>query len=210
MTILAVGPWRTNAELIVACRDLGYIAGRVLDPTYGLGRFWSLWTPAELIAHDLDPARSPLGRSIDFTALPWPDRTFGTVVLDGPYKLNGTSTGRGASALDDSYGVAAQSNRWQDVHQLIRDGITESVRVLDVGGHLLVKCQNQVCSGQIRWQTIEFSTHAESLGCRLVDMLHLLGHRPQPAGRRQVHARQNYSTMLVLRRLPSPMSRGTE
>ncbi len=77
---------------------------------------------------------------------------------------------------------------------------TEAHRVLTPGGYLLLKCQDQVCSGQVRWQTREFADHAEQLGMRLVDALHLLGHRPQPAGRRQVHARRNYSTLLVLRK----------
>lgn len=51
-----------------------------------------------------------------------------------------------------------------------------------------------------RWQTIEFTNHAVGLGSRLVDQLHLPSYRPQPAGRRQVHARRNYSTLLVLQK----------
>jgi ubiquinone/menaquinone biosynthesis C-methylase UbiE len=84
--------------------------------------------------------------------------------------------------------------------RLCRDGITEAVRVLRPGGHLLVKCQDQVCSGKVRWQSIDFSMHGIGLGLQLVDRLELVSYRPQPAGRRQVHARRNHSTMLVLRR----------
>ena len=32
-------------KLMVACRDLGYISGAVFEPTFGLGRFWTLWRP---------------------------------------------------------------------------------------------------------------------------------------------------------------------
>ncbi len=35
--ILAIGYAKTNAELMVACRDLGYISGAVFEPTFGLG-----------------------------------------------------------------------------------------------------------------------------------------------------------------------------
>lgn len=199
--VLAIGPWANNAELIADCNRLGYLNDQdaVLDPTYGLGRFWTVWQPHTLTASDLDPAKSPLGRPVDFTALPWADGSFDAVVFDPPYKLNGTSTGTGAATCDADYGVAEPST-WQDRHQLIRDGITECVRVTRPGGMVLVKCQDQVCSGQVRWQTHEFAAHAVAGGCRLVDALHLSGHRPQPAGRRQVHARRNYSTLLVLRK----------
>ena len=195
--VLAVGGWRNNAELI---RDgvvpLGYLGDgmHVCDPTYGLGRFWSLWRPAKLCASDIDPAKSPIGYSVDFTALPWlPDR-FDAVVLDPPYKLNGAG---GSHASDAAYGVATQGVPWRDRHRLIRDGMTECVRVLRPGGYLLLKCQDQVCSGRVRWQTDEFTRHAESLGCRKVDRFDLPSYRAQPAGRRQVHARRNHSTLLV-------------
>ena len=199
--VLAVGGWRNNAEMIRdAVVPLGYLRADwdTLDPTFGLGRFWALWCPDRLVASDLDPAKSPTGTPVDFRDLPHPDASFDAVVFDPPYKLNGTSTGRGASASDADYGVAGPAT-WQARHELIRDGITEATRVLKPGGMLLVKCQDQVCSGQVRWQTREFAAHAEGLGHRLVDRFDLLGHRPQPAGRRQVHARRNTSTLLILR-----------
>ena len=55
-------------------------------------------------------------------------------------------------------------------------------------------------AARLHWQTIEFAGHAVELGSRLVDQLHLPSYRPQPAGRRQIHARRNYSTLLVLRK----------
>jgi hypothetical protein len=191
-----------NAELIVQCRRLGYLRDEwlTLDPTYGHGKFWTLWRPRCFIGSDIKLDKSPVGRSVDFTALRYQDATFDAVVFDPPYKLNGTSTGKGPAASDEGYGVDGAYVRWQGRHDLIRRGITECVRVLKPNGMLLVKCQDQVCSGQKRWQTREFAAHAESLGCRLVDMLHLPGGRKQPPGRRQLHALQNFSTMLVLQK----------
>lgn len=197
--VMAISTAKNNAELIAQCHQLGYLRDEwsTLDPTYGLGRFWALWRPIELVASDLDPAKSPQGVSIDFRSMPWPDGTFDAVVLDGPYKLNGTSTGRGAATSDADYGVTTWAS-WQDRHQLIRDGITECARVHNGVGFLLVKCQDQVCGGKVRWQTREFADHAESIGYRLVDVLHLPSYRAQPECRRQEHARRNYSTLLVL------------
>lgn len=59
--ILAAGGYANNAELIVACRDLGYLDDHTptWDGTYRHGRFWTLWQPQHLHRTDLDPAHSP-------------------------------------------------------------------------------------------------------------------------------------------------------
>lgn len=185
---------RSNADLMVDVASLGYLPDPVLDPTYGLGAFWKIYRPDGLAAHDLDPEKAPDG-PMDFTALAYPDATFEAVVFDPPYKLNGTPT----ESVDARYGVHVVRS-WQDRHALIRAGIVECARVLRPGGYLLLKCQDQVCSGRVRWQTREFADTAEAAGCRLVDRFDLLGGRAQPSGRRQVHARRNHSTLLVLLR----------
>jgi len=189
--ILAVTDWRTNADLIVACRDLGYLSGThvTLDPTYGRGTFWKLWKPPLLVAHDLKLD------GVDFRDLPHDDNTFDAITFDPPYKLNGTPD----MQADERYGVDVRRTR-DERHRLICDGIDECARVVAPRGWLLVKCQDQVNGGKVRWQTRIFADHAERQhGMRLVDALLMLGGRPQPDGRRQVHARRNYSTMLVLR-----------
>lgn len=132
--VKAATAWRTNAELIVACRTLGYLRDDAVT----------------------------------------------------------------TAAVDERYGVDAYASR-EDRHDLIRAGMKECTRVLAPGGSLLVKCQDQVNGGRVRWQTIEFANYGVELGLELVDMLHMLGGRPQPPGRRQEHARRNYSTLLVFR-----------
>lgn len=198
MTVLATDKRATNAELIVDCVTLGYLdyEAMTLDPTYGEGTFWKKWRPAYLTACDLDAAKSPLGVSVDFTRLPWSDRSFYSVVFDPPYKLNGNPSN--TDGMDARYGVDVYTD-WRARMGLIRIGITECARVLG-DGYLLLKCQDQVCSGKVRWQTLEFTKHAEMCGLGLVDRLDFLSYRPQPAGRRQVHARRNSSTLLVFKR----------
>jgi hypothetical protein len=193
---MAIGQWPSNGHLIADCARLGYLRKewRTLDPTYGLGVFWSVWRPDVLIAHDLDPAKSPTGQSVDATALPYWERTFDAVVIDGPYKLNGTPD----EAIDGRYGVQV-ATRWQDRMDLLGKMLVEGARVLG-DGYLLWKCMDQVCSGKVRWQTYEFTAQAERLGLGLVDRLDFLSYRPQPGGTRQVTARRNCSTLLVFKR----------
>lgn len=195
--VLAVTAWKSNAELIADVARLGYLHADwpTLDPTYGRGTWWKAFRPTDLTACDLDPEKSPLGRSVDFTALPFPDENFRAVVFDPPYKLNGTPT----ADIDARYGVDVYRSR-EDRHRLIRDGVAECTRVLERGGFLLVKCQDQVNGGRVRWQTDMVTAHAETLGLAKVDALHMVAYRPQPEGRRQEHARRNHSTLLVFQR----------
>lgn len=196
--VTAATAWRTNGELIAACARLGYITDTdlVLDCTYGRGTWWSVWRPAHLTGCDLDPTKSPIGYSVDFTALPFDDQLFTVVAFDPPYKLNGTPT----HAVDERYGVAGAYTNVADRHRLILEGMNECARVLTRDGHLLVKCQDQVNAGRVRWQTDMVTTHALELGLAKVDALLMLGGRPQPVGRTQQHARRNYSTLLIFQR----------
>lgn len=197
MTVLAIDKYATNADLIVACAELGYLRDewRTLDPTYGEGTFWNKWRPRYLTRTDLNADKSPDwvgGRT--FTKMGWPSRYFDAVVFDPPYKLNGTPD----ATIDERYGVDTPM-RWQDRMELCKAGILECARVLGAG-YLLVKCQDQVCSGKMRWQTIEFADVAASCGLGLVDRLDFLSYRAQPANVRQIHARRVSSQLLVFKR----------
>ena len=196
--IMAIGTRRNNAQLVTDLIQLGYIRTDrpILDATYGLGRWWNHTKPNTLTASDLDPQKSPIGHPIDFTQTPWADNTFDSVIFDPPYKLNGTSQGFGNDA---SYGVGNQKYvNIETRHQLIKNGITELARITN--RILIVKCQDQVSSGKVQWQTRIFADHAEQNSLTLIDSLHVLGHRQQPAGRKQHHARRDYSTALIFKK----------
>jgi hypothetical protein len=193
---MATDTWPTNAHLVEDCARLGYLRKEwvTLDPTYGLGTFWKRWRPDILVGTDIHASKSSVGDSVDFTHLPYGDRTFDSVVFDPPYKLNGTPT----ESVDSRYGVHVPRT-WQERMELITDGLDECARVLG-DGYLLLKCQDQVCSGKVRWQTVEFTKHLAALRLGLVDRFDMLSYRPQPEGRRQVHARRNASTLLIFKR----------
>jgi hypothetical protein len=187
--VLAIGDRKNNAEAIRDAHQLGYINGCVLDMTYGLGRFWKLYRPLDLFTNDL---YADAQFAYDFTDLPrdWTG-LFDTVVFDPPYKLNGTG---GSHPSDAGYGVA---NKGGDRWNLILGGLEEAYRVCAPGGHILVKCQDQVVSGHKVFQTQDIP---KNIDAPLVDQLHVRSYRPQPAGRRQLHARQDYSTLLVFKK----------
>lgn len=194
MSIKAIDNWSTNGHLIADAAGLGYLYGRVLDCTYGLGTFWTEWRPDPgcLIATDLNPVRSPMGAAVDFTHMPFGPRSFDCVVFDPPYRLCGTP-----GEPDERYGV--DTMRWQDRMALIADGVIECARVLGEG-YLLVKVADQVCSGKVRWQTDLVTERLASRGLGKVDRFDFLGGRPQPAGRIQKHARHNASQLLIFKR----------
>lgn len=192
--------------MILAVRQLGYLRDDdlVYDPTYGLGRWWTKYRPAHLTGSDLNPDRSPSDpEGVDFTDNAKLSEHFDVVAFDPPYKLRGggaaTIDSERDLTLDGRFGVEPNIP-WQQRHQLIKDGMLECFRVLKPGGYLLLKCQDQVCSGKMRWQTLEFSLYALMRGHELVERLDMLGGRPQPPGRRQVHAHSSYSTLLIFKK----------
>lgn len=191
--IYAAQKWPTNAHMIVDCARLGYLRSDwlTLDATYGLGNFWKVWRPPHNRLITLDQY-TPAQIKADFTRLPFWSESFDAVVFDPPYKLNGTP-----SQSDKAYGVHVPT-RWQDRIALICKGVHECARVTE--NILLVKCQDQVVSGKVVWQTDIVTYAAKQVGMTKVDRLDFLTDpRPQPHSR-QIHARRNYSTLLIFQK----------
>lgn len=185
---------RTNATLMADCSVLGYLIDPVIDLTAGTGAFWSLLPDLDVHLNDLDPAKGRDSRK-DFTATPWEDRSWGSVVYDPPYALRGASSD---ASFEDRYGLLGRYRSIADMRAMIEAGAREAVRIAD--SFTLIKVQDHVSSGVLRPLTVWATVAAEGAGAELVDTLHVVGGRAQPHGRRQVRARHAYSTLLVLRR----------
>lgn len=191
MVILAANNWPTNGHLIADVAKL-YLddSWTILDPTYGAndGVWWKIWKPKHLVGKDMKLDGS------DFTNMRYESGIFDAVAFDPPYKLNGTDQGEG-----ERYGVDIPM-RWQDKIQLILDGVTECARV--TREILLVKCQDQVCSGRVIWQTDLITECANQCGLDKINRFDYYGgYRPQPmAGRKQKHPHGRGSTLLVFRK----------
>lgn len=196
MTVLAATAWTTNADLIEACVQLGYLhpIDRVLDPTHGRGLWWTKWRPENLTASDLRTG-------VDFRHLPHENGTFDAVAYDPPYVCVGGRKTTGLADLHDRYGLTNAPTSPAGLQALINEGLAECARVARTNGVVLVKCQDYVSSGRLWLGTHHTLTAALGLGLECVDRLeHLAGVRPQPPGRRQVHARRNLSTLFVFRK----------
>ena len=195
--VMAATSWVDSAALVEDCVKLGYLRPewRTLDPTYGRGSWWRRWRPDQLVCHDLAMD------GVDFRYLPEDDGTFDVAVFDPPYVCVG---GRQTSTIPDfldRYGLADAPKTPAALQKLIDDGLAEVARVVVGGGLLLVKCQSYVWGGKLWPGTFRVAERAERLGLELVDhLVHISGRRPQPPGRRQVHARRNHSDLLVLRK----------
>lgn len=187
----AIHNWKTNAELIEDVASLHLTETKVVfDATYGRGVWWRNWQPELLITNDI---RTEAKYHDDFTALPWRDRTWDCVAYDPPYKLSGTNQ---LGDFDDGYGLVDLP--WQDRMEIIVAGAVECARVAK--NMLLVKCQDQVVSGRMVWQTLEIVTALGPHNWRLADRFDMLGGSiPQPGGRTQKHARGRGSTLLVFK-----------
>lgn len=197
--ILAFDPERrTNGQLIAKCAKLGYLLEPVVDPTYGEGGMWTEYQPVTLYASDLDPALQDCDLE-DLRDLPHPDQSVGSVVLDIPYKLGGTPTKEGGDgAMNERFGIDRYRSP-ADVKELLAAGMTEAARVTRRGGYVLVKLMDQTNSGRLHLQSAWSLDIAAGLPLRLVDRLHTR-HTPRPQ-RSQVTARNNFSSMMVYKRL---------
>lgn len=198
--VLVIDPSQTtNGERVADLARLGYLPEPVLDPTYGYGSMWTRYRPEELWIGDSDPAKVPDGLPpIDFRDMPYEDRQFGSTMYDPPYRFAGTPTDTDEGGHDDLYGTHVYRTKAEQL-ALIIDGAVECARVTDQ--FLIVKCQDQVVANRTFFQTTAVEQTLTALGWELKDRLHLISYRPQPAGRRQVNARNNFSTFLVFWRV---------
>lgn len=192
--ISAFGTWSTNGHLIATVACLGYLPEPVLDLTYNAGKFWTIYHPSTLVTNDLDP-QWDTDHHEDFRATPWADGSFESVVFDPPYKLSGTNV---LGEFDRQYGTAKTRSK-AAILSLIAGGIAEGSRLTN--GFLLVKCQDQVNGGQVRWQTNLADDVARALELRKVDEFFFPGGGPpQDASRGQQHARHDRSALIVYER----------
>jgi hypothetical protein len=125
----------TNSDLMAAIADL-YLAGSVMDVTYGRGGWWQRFTPEPFIRHDLYTLDG-----VDFRHLPEADDSVDTVCFDPPYVASGgESSAVLGTNFQDAYGIGGARTGYsvKGIEALIADGVTDCVRVAHQFG--LVKC----------------------------------------------------------------------
>lgn len=195
--VMAATAWPSNADMIVDMVRLGYLTHYdvVLDPTYGSGRWWKKWRPTHFFHHTNTEDGS------DFRNLPYPDNFFDAVTFDPPYVCVGGRKTSGIKSMYDGYGLTDAPTTPIGLQLLINDGLKEMARVVKPKGIILVKNQDYISSGKLWLGTHHTLCAALDYGLLCVDRFEHIGNpRPQPSGRRQVHARRNLSTLFVFRK----------
>ncbi len=200
--VMAAAEWRTNAELIADVARLGYINGHVLDLTFGGGGWWKTYKPASLFTNDLS-RETEAEYHYDFRHTPWCIGEFGTVAYDPPYVAEG---GRKTSTIDlERYGQLDCPKDPKALQLLINQGLMEAARLTETGGHILCKVKNYISNGAHwpgQFKTLQYAEALEAIGLRLElveQFVMVTGTGPQ-SQKNQIHARNNYSVLLVFRR----------
>lgn len=197
--IPAVCDWATNAELIEKLfTDLLPAAGLwapgcpVLDVTYHDGLWWSDFRPDRFEYHSRrdDP-------TFDFRLLDHPSRTFTVTAFDPPYVCKGGRDTSGIDEFDDRYGLTDAPDTPDDLLAMNIAGLCEAIRVTTHA--VLLKSMAFVSGAELHDHTSDLQTVAKLLGWTVYDeLVHASTGRPQPGGRRELHARYRPSTMTIL------------
>lgn len=201
--------FKDNAELIGALLRLGYLDNgmKVLDPTYGGGKWWTGWKPKKLTKHDL------VLDGVDFRNLPHRDSTFDFVAFDPPYVSIGGRASSELKEMYDAYGLLDAPTSPKLLQRLINNGLEEMYRVTKPEGIVVVKCQDYISSGKLWSGTFLTEKAARSFGFHVeAKFIHAKKKGgPQPKNRTrkgkdgervpsvQKHPRNNASLLIVLR-----------
>lgn len=187
-----------NAALIAYVAPL-YLAGSVVDVTYGLGAWWRRFQPEQFAGHDLATD------GVDCRALPYEDASWDTVCFDPPYipsHATHTSTKR-AVTHRAAYGLMEPRSR-AEVEALMADGLAEAARV--ARRWVLAKCCDYAENPtSFRLGHVSAIVAGEAAGLRVHDLIvHAYGNGGGPTNHRlrHVHRTRRTHSYLVVFRVP--------
>src|SRR5208282_3846129 len=185
---------------------------RILDLTYGEGKFWkgietSLY---DLVSNDL-LKDNPSGLHFDFRRIDLPDESFDLVVLDPPY-THGVGSGTMHRDISHRYGLKTNTKKRllrtnfgyipvplsaDAITKMYKQGAVEAWRLLKRQGVLIVKTQDEIESGKQVWRHFDLKCLP---GFRLIDLFVVtqVG-KPLVRHKHQLHARKNHSFFMVYR-----------
>lgn len=174
---------------------------KVADVTYGKGVFWRKadLSGVTLLKSDKHASGGDVVAA-DFTALPYDGGMFDVVVFDPPYM-------HGAGTINTQIADRYNNNKHyvghchKGIYNLYNDGLQECIRVVKVGGMILVKCQDEIASGKQNLTHIEVWSMALQYGLTVYDLFVLVSSAtPMMRHKTQLHARKNHSYLWVFKK----------
>lgn len=175
-----------NAGLISKVAALYFSEGdTIADVTYGKGVFW----------REVDPVKykivgTDIKTGIDFRNLPYKSESFQHGVLDPPYARVGLG------GMEQCYNTTKSSSH-AEIMELYRYGLKELNRIIKPNGFILVKCQDEVCSGKQHWSHIEIKDMAEEMGLYTRDLFIFVNTKTPKVYYKQRHTRKNHSYLWI-------------
>lgn len=148
---LVLSSYKSNNDFLIAQVARLYFrpGDRIADVTFGKGVFWRA---IDVTQYDFQPSDllTVPDRPYNFRNLPYRSEVFDVHVFDPPYMHNP----KPGSYLDYKNYATTRGFSHEDIIQLYRDGMIEGCRILKPGGLMLVKCKDQIESGQQRMSHI--------------------------------------------------------
>lgn len=174
-----------------------YTRLRILDATWGKGTMWrAIPKNYRVVGLDIDPSKRA-SILADNRKLPFQANSFNIIVFDPPHVTHSWSTWDQSVNYSNADGMS-------DVTHLLSNFIEEAIRVLRDDGILFIKIADQIHSGRKWLQYVSFVREIVQYSPSIVvcDTIVKIrpNYRPQPEGRRQLHARQRHSYWIVCRK----------
>ncbi len=169
---------------------------RILDATWGKGVFWQGARPAGWRVVGMDALRFKHPEVwADNRQMPFRPQVFDAVVYDPPHVTHPWSAWDQSGAYEFAQGRGS-------IAYLYPDFLIEAGRVLVPDGIVIAKLADQIHTGKYWWQTFKFIQEAQVAGFTPCDVVIKVrsNYRPQPNGRRQLHARRRHSFYIILRK----------
>lgn len=167
---------------------------RVLDLTFGLGKWWSGYKPINFV-----------GYRGNFTTVRKFSWEFDVVVYDPPYVSVGGRDTHGATGreMNRRYGMDMSAMSPLENQKMIDKGFGKGWRALKEGGLLMVKCSDYISSGRFVQGHRHVLDMARNRGMEQVDeFIHFSGSGPQPLeGRTQTHSHRAHSFLCIFKKV---------
>lgn len=187
--MILTGQRGNNSDLFPNILALYVTEGSLIaDVTYGRGVFW-----ANVDVSRYELKKSDLQDGIDARHLPYPPQYLDAIVIDPPYMHGGATV---KASINKCY--KNENGSHESVIRLYGAMILEAARVLKQKGVAIIKCQDEIESGQQRLSHIEITTLLEIFGFAILDIFVLLQTtRPVMRETYQKTARKNHSYFIV-------------